>query len=323
MGPLMSESRVVLAEGAIIERLRRDESIELDPHILNAGLLYDARGRAALGVIYQQYLAIGRDYGLPTIICTPTWRASEDRLCAAGFPDSQIVNHDAARFLRALRTKFGVYGGSVVIGGLLGCRGDSYDPNDALSSRDALAYHRPQATALREAEVDFLLAATLPAASEAIGMARALAQTGCPYVLSVVVRPTGTMLDGTPLGDFVARVDREVSPRPFGYAVNCVHPTVFAAAMTSENVVDAVAERVIGLQANASIRSPEELDEAPVLETAEPGGFANLLAAAARAFGLRYVGGCCGTDDRHIRAVAKRLCSAGDSAPPADQGRGQ
>ena len=311
---LSDKTGVALMEGAVIERLRRDEHIELDPRVLNIGLLYESRGRAALSSIYHQYLCVGRDYGLPSIVCTPTWRASPERLQAAGYPDCAAVNQDAVHFLQAIRDSFHVYGDAIMVGGLIGCRGDAYDPADALDSKEAFQYHRTQGAALANAGVDLLLAATLPAMTEALGMARALARTACPYVLSVVVRPEGTLLDGTPLCDFVARVDREASPPPLGYAVNCVHPTNFATAMTSGNVTAATCERIIGLQANTSLLSPEELDESTHLDGAEPEEFAALMAAAVRMFGLRYVGGCCGTDARHIRAIAAKVIESGLTA---------
>jgi S-methylmethionine-dependent homocysteine/selenocysteine methylase len=147
----------------------------------------------------------------------------------------------------------------------------------------------------------------VPALSEALGLARAMAACGLPIVISFVARRTGVLLDGTPLEVAIATIDDRVDPAPVGYMLNCVHPFVLASALAAQ---PAATRRIIGLQANTSAREPEELDGATELETAEPGPFARELAAVTRAFGLRVVGGCCGTDAEHIDALARLLAAA-------------
>jgi homocysteine S-methyltransferase len=305
----VSNNPVVLTAGALIERLRRDEGVRLDPHIENAGLIYDPGGRAALEGLYRQYLDIGQTYDLPMVVCTPTWRASPERLRAAGFSDRDDVNGDGFRFLSAIRESYGAYARRVCIGGLMGCANDAYKPEVALSEDEAGAYHEHQARALSEAGVDFLMAATLPAVSEAAGIATAMAGYGVPYTLSFVLRPTGTLLDGTPLIEAVARIDSGAHPAPLGYMVNCVHPTVFAEALSRAISLSAgVGERVIGLEANISARSPEELDDLDHIDEADsPEALADGMLDAHRRFGVKILGGCCGTDDRHIRCMAERI----------------
>ncbi|MBU0640413.1 MAG: homocysteine S-methyltransferase family protein [Planctomycetes bacterium] len=294
----------ILTEGALIERLRRNPAARLDPHVEHAGLIYEPAGRAALGRLWRGYLDVGRDHDLPMIVCSPTWRASSDRLRAAGFGPGDDVNGDGVRCLAAMRDEYGDYARHVYIGGLSGCRGDAYCPAEALSEDEATVYHQPQMHALAAAGVDFLMAATLPAAGEAIGLARAMAECQVPYVLSFVVRPSGTLLDGTPLSEAVTRIDRCVSPAPLAYFVNCVHPTAFAAAMRRSA---GVRERVLGLQANTSPRPPEDLDGRETLDGEAPGVFADALLDVQREFGTRILGGCCGTDERHIRCIAEAV----------------
>jgi homocysteine S-methyltransferase len=304
---LLASTQVALTEGAVIERLRRHGGAQLDPEILNAGLLYSAAGRTALAALYREYLDIGAAADLPLVLGTPTWRANAERVRAAGRGMSN-VNGDAARFLAELRAGCGPYAGRVIIGGLLGSRGDAYRPDEALSVDAAAQFHMPQCTDLAEAGVDFLHAATLPALSEARGIARAAARTGVPCVLSFVVRPSGNLLDGTPLDVAIARLDAETHPRPLGYMCNCIHPTVFAAALAHVQCRDpALAARVIGIQANTSALPPEELDSRGELDDAPPDELAASLFEVQQQFHLRVVGGCCGTDARHIRALAERV----------------
>ncbi len=307
---LLRTNRVILGEGAVIERLRRDGTA-LDPQVVNSALIYDERGRAALGRICRQYLEIGREYDLPLLLSTPTWRASRDRIAAAGL-SGRDLNGDNFRFLDNVRREYGDYGRRVAICGLLSCRGDAYRPQEALPADEACAYHAWQADMLARAGVDFLLASTLPALSEATGLARALAATGLPYLISFVVRPEGTLLDGTPLRDAVAAIDAAATPRPLAYMVNCTHASFFRAAIMHEaGSSAAVRERVVGLLANTAALSPEELDNSAALVEEEPARFGRELAALQFELGLKIVGGCCGTDDRHIRCLARELAGRG------------
>lgn len=295
----------MLAEGAVIERLRRDPVATIDPHIANAGLIYTEAGRAALRRIYTQYLDIGKTYALPIITLTPTWRANPERLRRAGFVDTAAVNGDGARFMAEIRGSYGPYAAQIFVGGLMGCRGDAYNPAEALGDDEAATFHRPQARVLAAAGVDFLIGSTLPAFSEALGMARAMAETGAPYILSFVLRPAGMLLDGTPLHIAIARIDSAISPRPSAYLANCVHPRVYAAALSRTQMQDAaVAERIIGLQANTSAKSPEELDGSESLDSEAPASFAAAMLDIRRQFGAKVLGGCCGSDERHIAAIA-------------------
>ena len=300
---------VILTEGALIERLRRDPAVRLDPHVLHAGMIYDAAGRETLTGLYRQYLDIGREYDLPLIVGTPTWRANPERLRAAGLDTQADVNTDAVRFVAAMCARYCAYAERVFIGGLMGTRGDAYRAVEALSVEEAAAYHRTQARALAAAGADFLMAATLPAASEARGLARAMSGCGVPYILSFVLRPTGTLLDDTPLHEAITRIDADVRPLPLAYLANCVHPRAFARALAAQaSRSPAVRERVIGLQANTSVRSPEELDGLQQLEGETPEAFAEQMLEVHRQHGTRVLGGCCGTDDRHIRCLAAAMC---------------
>ena len=73
-----------------------------------------------------------------------------------------------------------------------------------------------------------------------------------------------------------------------------------------------VAGRVIGLQANTSSKSPEELDGLTALDAEPPEALAESILRLRLLFGTKVLGGCCGTDHRHIEQIAKRI---GKSAP--------
>ena len=313
---MVAREPFILFEGAVIELLRRSPQIPLDPHVLHAGLVYDANHSAALADIYGSYIDIGRNHNLPMAILTPTWRANPERVALAKLGDVGDVNRDGYRFLASIRDRYGKYARRVWIGGLMGCKRDAYRPQEALSSPQAARFHAPQARALAEAGADFIMAATLPAVSEAMGMATAIAETGLPYVLSFVVRPTGTLLDGTLLHRAIDNVDASVDPRPLAYMINCVHPSVLEQALRSERVRSPrVHERLLGLQANTSAQAPEELDNAEHLESQDPDTFADAMMRLHTELDIKALGGCCGTDDRHIASIAHRAATHLQTTP--------
>jgi homocysteine S-methyltransferase len=299
-----------LGEGSLYERLRRDPAVTFDPHLAHGALIYDPGAREVLAAVHREYLDIGQRLGLAMEAATATWRANRRRCEAAG-REVGAVNRDNARFLRELIEGYGPGRAEIRLSGQMGPNGDGYRPEEALESAAAEAFHRPQAEALAEGGVDQVGAYTLPAFSEALGLARAMAATGVPYRVSFVVRAAGTLLDGMPLGEAIQRIDEAVDPAPASFLVNCVHPSVFRGALerTGEAYPEAAA-RVEGLMANTSARTPEELDGLDALDCEEPAPFAAAVSALRPAFGVGFLGGCCGTTTAHMEAIAERIVAA-------------
>jgi homocysteine S-methyltransferase len=313
LSSVVSSSPWVLLEGAVVERLRRDPAIRLDPHVVHAGLVLSDAGREALRRIYGEYLGIGRGARVPLILLTPTWRANPERLRAAGLEGAD-VNGDGVRLLKGLREEAGAYAERVFVLGLMGSRGDAYRPEEGLSVEEAERFHGPQAEALGGAGADGFQAATQCTLSEAHGLCRAMARTGLPYVASFLVRPSGHLLDGTPLEEAVDRVDQGTPVPPLLHMVNCVHARNASSALSAAEARGGFARlsaRLLGIQANTSPLSPEELDGRPELDAEPPGAFAAGLVDLHRRFGLRLLGGCCGSDGRHLRALVEAMAAAG------------
>jgi len=291
-----------LAEGAVVERVRRDPAVVLDPHILNGGLIYDPAGRALLARIHGDYARLARQAGLPILMFTDTWRCSRGLVEASRFR-GRSVNEDNVRFLLDLRASLGE-GAPVFVGGLTGPSGDAYKPADSLTRVVARDFHRPQIAALASGGVDFLFLATAPAVEEALGVADVMAETGLPYVISFVIRRTGNVLDGTPLGEAMARIDAETARPPAGFSVNCVHARVLEAVL---GLHPEAARRLLSFQGNTGDLEVEDLDNSDILVTEPPAAFVEGVERLRRRFGLRVLGGCCGTEDGHIEALARRM----------------
>jgi len=303
----IENAEVILGEGAVIERIKRDSDQELDPYIVNAAFIYEDQQRSLLANIFRGYLDIGYAMGLPLLLSTPTWRASQERIQSAGY-DGRDVNADNFKFLDGLRRAYGGYTEKVVVCGLMSCCGDAYNPADRLAEEEAFRFHSWQADKLAKAGVDCLLAATLPALSEAIGLAAAQAATGKPYIISFVLRPQGTLLDNTLLEDAIATIDAKVDPKPIAYLANCTHASFFRSAIShQQHASPLITKRIIGLLANTAALEPEALDNNENLIGEKPEAFASDMARLKDEFGLKILGGCCGTDERHIKALADKL----------------
>jgi homocysteine S-methyltransferase len=300
---ILRSSPAILTEGSVIERLSRENPQLLDPFIANSACIYDTESKEILKTIYKQYIDAGYSADLPMMIFTPTWRANPERIRQAGLFHKHL-NRDCVTFLADIRKEYAAYSTRILIGGLMGCKGDAYDPKCALSAEDAFLFHQPQARELTEAGADFLIASTIPSVSEGLGMARAMTLFG-DCIVSFVIRRNGTLLDGTSLVNAIRLIDSSVPVQPLGYMVNCVHPRVFNDAMVNLRGGEGILEkRLLGLQANTSQKSPEELDGSPDLLTEDPEVFGEVLNDVRCRYGLRIVGGCCGTDNRHIQRIA-------------------
>jgi S-methylmethionine-dependent homocysteine/selenocysteine methylase len=285
---------VVLTDGGIETRLIYEFGCPL-PEFASFLPLFDPHARPALETIYRSYLAIAAETGLAMQIGTPTWRAHPDCVARLGF-ELEAVNRMAVGFLRQMRREMGLEE-QVCIAGVIGPRRDGYDPHGAPDAAAAQAYHRAQARVLAECGVDLLYAPTFASAAELRGVAAAMAETGLPYALAPVIDAAGNLLDGTPATDAIAAI----SPGPMHVLAGCVHPTLFRAAGQHGPLPFA------GLKANASTLPPEELDKLDHLDAQAAEDFADAMLALRRDYRLRVLGGCCGTDDRHIRAIARRL----------------
>lgn len=296
------ENESILMEGALGERLKREYGIEFDADVAMATLIYTKKGKAALYELWTQYIKIAEQHSLPFIATTPTRRANVERASKAGF-GSEII-YDNVEFLKSLRSnKTEMY-----IGGLMGCAGDAYTGEGALSRPDAASFHSWQANSFKEAEVDFLYAGIMPTLNETAGMADAMAATGLPYIISFTINADGCLIDGTPIHDAICEIDATTKAKPLCYMTNCVHPNIaYEALSQSFNQTIEVRTRFLGIQANTSPLPYCELDASTDLKSSDPISFAKDMIRLKHTMHLKIMGGCCGTDSRHMSELAHLL----------------
>jgi len=299
----------IITEGSIIERLKREFNFPLDELLSNALMIYDEAGKSLLEKIYREYLDVAESSDLPIMLLTPTWRTNKERTIKTNV-DMKTINTDAFLFVDNIRKSYSSFSEKIYIGGLTGCKGDAYKPEEALSENKAYHFHKEQMQILADAGVDFLLASTLPALTEAIGIAKAMSETKIDYVISFVIRDNGKLLDGTLLTDAIKIIDDSVATPPLFYLTNCIHPDVLHKSFINLNDEDDILrKRLFGIQANASSKSPEELDTLENLDADSPANWARGMVDLNKKFNLKILGGCCGTDARFISSVVNLLKS--------------
>jgi len=262
-------------------------------------LVDDERGRQLLLGYYEEYVDIARRAGAGLQLDTPTWRASADWGDRLGWPAAALrrVNRDAVALLAALRDRAGL--DPLLVSGCVGPRGDGYVAGVEASPEDAAKYHAPQIEAFAEAGADLVSALTLTGVGEAIGIVRAAREAGLPVAISFTVETDGRLPSGTTLAAAAAAVDAEAAPDYF--MVNCAHPAHVAPALAQEG---GWRSRIVGMRANASSLSHEELDAATELDEGDPADLARAQRELRPSLpNLTLLGGCCGTDARHVAAM--------------------
>ncbi len=299
---LLNSQQYILSQGSVFELLRRSPEVEFDDHVFHAGLIYHEVYASVLERVFRDYIDIGMETGLPVMVGTATWRANSERVRASAFA-GRTVNEDNVLFLQQIRDSYAGFDIPILILGDIGPRGDAYNPAEALQAESAQKFHRDQIRALAGAGVDGLQASTLPALSEAIGIARAMAETGLPYFISFVVDRSGCLLDGTRLDFAIEAVDAAADGTAL-FSINCVHPTNLLRALETNPSIEG---RIVSFCGNTSDLSAAELDGMAELQTEDPEKFARANQLLWQAHGIRIVGGCCGSTPEHIRQIAELL----------------
>lgn len=264
-------------------------------------LLDDQSGREVLAEYFRDHLSVARDSGTGIVLETPTWRANADWGARLGYDADALdrVNRSAVAFARGVAGEFPDV--ETVVSGNIGPRGDGYSPAELLAPDVAASYHRPQIESFAAAGADRVTMLTATHAGEAIGVVRAASAAGIPVVMAFTVETDGRLPSGQPLHQAIEEVDASTDAAALYFGINCAHPDHFAPALDVRS--DAI-ERVQLLRANASRSSHAELDEADELDEGDPAELAGQYAELSERHRFAVLGGCCGTDVRHVQAIA-------------------
>jgi S-methylmethionine-dependent homocysteine/selenocysteine methylase len=304
-------SKLFLTDGGIETDLIFNDGIEL-PHFASFTLLATGTGRSVLRAYYRRYAAIARSMSAGFVLESPTWRSSADWGARLGYSQAALegANRAAIALMEELRNDFETAASPMVISGCVGPRGDGYDPGRIMSPGEARSYHATQVGIFADTAADLVTAITMTNVNEAIGIAQAARAANMPVVISFTVETDGNLPTGQGLWDAIVQTDHATGRYPAYYMINCAHPDHFDATLAQGgNLV----MRLRGIRANASRCSHAELNEAPGLDSGNPEELARQYAGLRNQYPhITVLGGCCGTDHRHIHEIAL-ACASGET----------
>lgn len=294
---------IFLTDGGLETDLIFNDGIEL-PEFASFVLLSDEDGIAALRSYYRRFMQIAGEHETGFIFESPTWRSSLDWGEVLGYERAALIeaNRRAIELMLELRDELADTAGPIVVSGCIGPRGDGYVADSAMSAEEAAEYHGLQVDAFAAAGADMVTAITMTNVPEATGIALAAGAAEIPSAISFTVETDGRLPDGTALLDAIASVDELTDAAPAYFMINCAHPDHFASGLDPAHPATS---RIRGIRANASRMSHEELDEAEELDDGNPDELAGQYEELRRRFPeINVLGGCCGTDARHVAAIA-------------------
>jgi S-methylmethionine-dependent homocysteine/selenocysteine methylase len=299
--------RVFLTDSGLETTLIFRDGYELN-QFASFELLKSERGRRRLDDYFRQHARTAVDAGMGFLLEAATWRSNADWGAKLGYSPEALaaLNREAIAMLVAVRDELETPGSPMPISGNIGPLGDGYAAG-TMGAAEAQALHAPQVKTFAETEADMVSAFTITSANEAIGVTRAAMAANMPVVISFTVETDGKLPTGQPLKDAIAEVDAATRKAPAYYMINCAHPTHFEPVLEAG---EGWVQRIRGIRANASRRSHAELDEAKDIDDGNPVELGRQYRALRNKFGhINVLGGCCGTDHRHVAQICL-ACSA-------------
>lgn len=308
-------NQVFLSDGGIETYLIFHQGVEL-PYGAAYTLLDDEAGIRRIWTYFDKYLKTASYFSTGFILESVTWRANPDWARKVGTAPGKLeqLNRKAVDLLSEIRERYQGQVSPILISGNIGPRSDAYRPEDLMTEAEAERYHATQIAAFQRAGVDLVSGFTITNVPEAIGLTRAARTAGLPVVISFTVETDGRLPTGPTLAEAIQRVDDATAEGTAYYMVNCAHPSHLEPALTHDG---RWTRRLGGLRPNASSKSHAELDEAPELDEGHPPQLGREVRTIVDRYPqIKVLGGCCGTDHRHIQEIA-RACLAQRSGAAA------
>lgn len=301
-----------LTEGGTETEIMYKHGFEL-PEFAMFPLLENPIAVTAMRDMFRSQLDVAAEFAMSMLLTGIDYRASPDWGAKLGYSPHGLAqaNIQSIEFLRELA---GEYNGQIprtLIGGTIGPRGDAYQLNRTITAAEAEDYHSVQLATLKQAAVDFACAATFNNIPEAVGVARAAKKIGVPLIVSLTVDSSSRLKSGPTVADAIQAIDFEAADAaPISYLLNCSHPVEFEPALTAGPWTS----RLHGFRPNASKMEKLALCKLGHLEEGDPVELGRLMGGLARRYPHMNVwGGCCGTGDTHLRAIARNVRQARDA----------
>ncbi|OAI57319.1 homocysteine methyltransferase [Verrucomicrobiaceae bacterium SCGC AG-212-N21] len=296
--------QLFLSDGGLETTLIFHEGMDL-PYFAAFDLLKQQAGTRVLRQYFTRYAELAEECGVGAVLESPTWRANPDWAAKLGYNAGSLAeaNRRGIELLEEIREASGAPLESIVISGNLGPRGDGYRAETRMTAHRARDYHAPQVEVFADTAADMVAAFTMNYVEEAIGITLAAQQADMPVAISFTVETDGRLPSGQTLKEAIERTDDATAGEPVYYMINCAHPSHFENVLRTDG---AWRDRIRGVRANASKRSHAELDTCPDLDAGNPSELGDDYRLLRRLLPqLSVLGGCCGTDDRHVAAICR------------------
>lgn len=271
------------------------------PLLDNAAAMADLRG------MYSRVLDVAAKHGFVAMIAGLDYRASPDWGDKLGYSREALADaiEQGIAFLREVAAPYAGQIPEILIGGMMGPRGDAYSLNKTITADEAEEYHSFQLEVLKHSDVDFVSAVTFNNVPEAVGVARAAARTGLPLNICFTLDSNHRLKSGPSLKEAIENTDAEAGDAaPDFYGINCSHPLEFEPALEPGEWI----ERIRSLRPNASAKDKIDLCKIGHLEEGDPVDLGQRIGDLVRRYPhIDVVGGCCGTWATHLDEIAKNI----------------
>ncbi len=307
--PPMGSGEMFLTEGGSETEIMYRHGFEL-PEFSMLPLLESPLALSALRDEYSQQLDVAAEFGLSFLLTGLDYRASPDWGSKLGYSPSGLADANIAsiELLRDIAKGYEEQIPRLLIGGILGPRGDAYSLNQEITAESAEDYHAVQLETLKRADVDFACALTFNNVAESVGALRAANQTGVPLFVSLTLDRSGRLKSGPTLAEAIVEIDAQAGEAaPELYMINCSHPLEYEPALENRDWI----KRLRGVRPNASKMEKLALCELGHIEEGDPVELASRLRDLSERYPhMDIFGGCCGTGHKHLREIAKTLVNA-------------
>jgi len=304
--PQLDSRKYYITDGGLETNLIFKYGINL-PEFAAFTLLNDPVGESLIKDYFKHYVDLALRYGVGLQLESATWRASRSWGEKLGYTKDQLeqVNHKAIELLVNLRTAYETPDCPFIISGCIGPKSDGYITHGDTSISNSKMYHLDQIRSLSKTKADMVCACTIPEYKEATGIVLAAKEVDIPVAIGFTLEIDGRLPSGQSMREAIEFVDRETQNYVSYYMINCVHPTHI---MNTLKRNESWKKRIQSIRVNASCKSHAELNEAATLDE---GDIVNLGLQYAQLSALlphlNVVGGCCGTDHRHVESIIKNL----------------
>jgi len=306
--PPRLDGKFYLTEGGAETEILYKWGFEL-PEFAMFPLLDNSEADAVIRGMYRRYFDVAEAHDTGLLILGHDYRASPDWGAKLGYTPEALVEmqHRTIQFLTDMRTEYEGRVTDVYVGGCIGPRGDAYGTGGDITESEAEDYHSVQLTTLKETDADMAVAVTLNNIPEAVGIVRAAAAIGFPVGISLTLTTQGRLRSGPSLREAVESIEEATGGTAAWFGTNCAHPLEFEPAIADSG---AWTERLRYIRPNAVKMEQVALCKLGHLEDGDPVELGEQMGDVARRFPRADIlGGCCGTDERHLAEIAKNVNS--------------